>query len=150
MDPIHTLVLACGNPLRGDDGVGPAAADAIRSWQVPGVKVVTVHQFTPELIDELIPVARVLFIDAAISTAEGPFDSCLLEPKRSRRFFGHFETPANLLALLYELEGRTPEAWLVTISAYTFDHGDTLSEHAAARLPLALAWIRTWLLSTRV
>ena len=105
MDTVHTLVIACGNPLRGDDAVGPTAADIVSSWEAPGVKVLTVHQLVPELIDEMQQVQRVLFIDAATNAHDGPFQSAVVEPKKSSRFFGHYETAANLLALRHELGG---------------------------------------------
>jgi hydrogenase maturation protease len=145
MNTVHTLVIACGNPLRGDDAVGPTAADIVRSWQTPGVKVLTVHQFVPELIDEMQQVRRVLFIDAATNADDSTFQNGIVEAKKSRRFFGHYETAANLLALLHELGGRTPDAQLVSISAHSFDHGKELTESAKSNMQAALVWIRGWL-----
>ena len=148
MNTIHTLVIACGNPLRGDDGVGPAAAEIVNSWQTPGVKVLSVHQFVPELIDEMKQVKRVLFIDADANTETSAFRTRVVEPKKSRRSFGHYETPANLLAMVRDLEGRTPEAWLVSISAHSFDHGEALTEDTQHHLHAALVWIRAFLAET--
>ena len=145
MNTVHTLVIACGNPLRGDDAVGPTAADIVSSWQTPGVKVLTVHQLVPELIDEMQQVRRVLFIDAATNTDDRAFQSGVVEAKKSRRFFGHCETAANLLALLHELGGRTPDARFVSISALSFDHGKELTESAKSNMQAALVWIRGWL-----
>jgi hydrogenase maturation protease len=145
MNSVHTLVIAYGNSLRGDDAVGSAAAGIVESWQTPGVKVRSVHQLVPELIDDMKEVGRVLFIDAGTKTNDSKFDTCVVEPKQSRRFFGHFETPANLLALLCELDGRIPETWLLAISAYSFGHGDELSETAQDNLHAAIEWIREFL-----
>ena len=145
MNSVHTLIIACGNPLRGDDAVGSAAAEIVNSWQMPGVKVLVVHQLVPELIDEMMEARRVLFIDAGPKTNDRTFDTCVVEPKQSRRFFGHFETPANLLALLYELDGRIPEAHVLAISADSFSHGDELSETAQGNLHAAIEWIREFL-----
>ena len=33
--PVRTLVLALGNPLRGDDGVGAAVLDCLRMCALP-------------------------------------------------------------------------------------------------------------------
>ena len=145
MNSVHTLVIACGNPLRGDDAVGSAAADMVESWQTPGVKVLSVHQLVPELIDEMKEVRRVLFVDAGTKTNDSKFDTCVVEPKQSRRFFGHNDTPANLLAILRDLDGRIPEARLLAISAYSFGHGDELTETAQANLHAAIEWIREFL-----
>ncbi len=141
---IQTLVIACGNPLRGDDGVGPAAADIMKWWQVPGIKVLAVHQLVPELVDEMKGVERVLFIDAA-TNIESAFQAGVIVPKKSRRFFGHYETPANLLALMYELEGRAPDAYQVSISARSFRHSAEMTKKAQEHLHTALAWIRDFL-----
>ena len=145
MNEVHTLVIACGNPLRGDDAVGPRAADIVKSWDAPGVKVLVVHQLVPELIGEMKQVERVLFIDAGTNAGEGAFQSRIVEPKKSSRLLGHHETPANLLAMLRDLEGRVPQAWLVTISAVSFHHGAEVTEEARNRLQRALAWIGAFL-----
>jgi hydrogenase maturation protease len=145
MNTIHTLVIACGNPLRGDDALGRAAAEIMQSWQTPGVKVLSVHQLVPELIDEMKPVQRVLFIDAGFPTNDQAFEACVVEPKKSRRSLGHHETPANLMAVLRELEGQAPKAWLMSISSLTFDHADEISEGAQVHLQAALAWVRAFL-----
>jgi Ni,Fe-hydrogenase maturation factor len=128
MNPVHTLIIACGNPLRGDDAVGSVVAVFVESRQTPGVKVLAVHQLVPELM-----------------TCDKEFDISVVEPKQSRRFFGHFETPANLLALLHELYGRAPEARLLAISAYSFGHGDELTQTAQDNLRAAIDWIREFL-----
>ena len=63
--PQHTrLVIGIGNPLRGDDGVGPLLAE-----QAGGRSV---HQLTPELAAELAELEAVLFIDAWLAPAGGP------------------------------------------------------------------------------
>jgi hydrogenase maturation protease len=139
------LIIAYGNRLRGDDGVGPAAGDVVRSWQLPGVNVLTVRQLLPELIEEMTDAARILFVDAAINPRDRPFAISVVEPGKSRRPWSHYHTPANLLALLSDLEDRTPEAWLLTISAISFDHGEQLTEIALDNVRTAVAWIHNWL-----
>jgi len=144
MNTIQTLVIACGNPLRGDDGIGPAAAEIVNSWRIPGVKVIAVHQLTPELIDEMRAAQRVLFVDAAINI-EGAFHAGIIAPLKSRRQFGHHQTPANLLALMHDLESHSPAAWQVSISPASFDHGDAISTKAQSNLHAALVWIDAFL-----
>lgn len=143
--PLETLIIAYGNPLRGDDGVGPTAAQVVDSWRLPGVRVVIVHQLAPELIDAMKQAGRVLFVDADCSGSEKAYAVREVEPKKSRHLLGHWESPASLLALLSELENRTPKAWLLTISGSAFEHGPQLSEAASTHLKTALLWIRGWL-----
>jgi hydrogenase maturation protease len=143
---VNTLVIAYGNRLRGDDGIGPAAGEAVASWQIPGIKVVIVQQLVPELIAEMKHAERVLFVDAVIADyCNGAFACALLEHAKTPRPLGHHETPRNLLAMLREVEGAAPTAWMVTIAGSAFDHGEQMSEIAAKNLRAALAWIRTWL-----
>jgi hydrogenase maturation protease len=141
----HTLIIGYGNPLRGDDGVGPAAADVVRSWDVPGVHVVTCQQLVPELIEEMKAVKRVLFIDAKADIEEPAFTARIVEPTKTRLSLGHHQTPANLLAILRELEGYRPQAWLITIAVESFDHGDAMTSTARANMNAALAWMHQWL-----
>ncbi len=150
MNAIHTLVIACGNPLRGDDGLGPRAADIVASWQMPGVEVLTVHQLVPELIEDMKHAQRVLFVDAGVplragSVSDGPFHTHRLESRPSRQYLGHHLTPANLLAFMCELEGQAPPAWVVSIAALSFEYSEELTEEAHKNLEAALVWIRDFL-----
>ncbi len=141
---VQTLVIAYGNPLRGDDGIGPAAAEIVDSWQLPNTKVLTVHQLVPELIDVMQDTGRVLFVDAGANT-ETPYQAVRIEPKKSRRLLGHYESPANVLALMYQLTGRVPTAWQLSIAAESFAHGEALSSKVRDNLRAALGWIRAFL-----
>jgi len=142
---VHTLIIGYGNPLRGDDGVGPAAAEIVRSWTLPGVQVLTRHQLVPELVEEMKLVERVLFIDATAQEDARAFEVTLVVPRTTRQPLGHHDTPANLLALLHDLEGHAPFACLVTIAARSLDHGEGITEATQTNMEAALTWIRSWL-----
>jgi hypothetical protein len=60
----RVLVIACGNPLRSDDGVAWLAAEQLRQTLQPPAKVICVHQLTPELAEEASRAEIVFFIDA--------------------------------------------------------------------------------------
>ena len=149
MPAIPTLVIGCGNQLRTDDGVGPAAAGIVESWHTPGIKVRIVQQLLPELIDELANVDRILFLDAAINQQDCPFRLVAVEPRKSNRILGHHATPASLLALLRELNGNQPEAFLLTISASSFEHGAELKTCTQENLQAALLEITRWIQAPR-
>jgi len=138
-----TVLIAYGNRLRGDDGAGAVAGDIVKAWGLPDVEVLTIQQLVPELIDDMKQAQRILFVDAAIPGGiEGGFHAGMVTPVRSRPAIGHYETPAQLLALLQDLEGVTPEAWLITIAGSSFDHGEQISRIADKNMQHALAWIR--------
>ena len=142
---MEDLIIAYGNRLRGDDGVGPALGDIVNTWQTPGVRVLIVQQLVPELIDDMKHAARVLFIDAATITGADGYRVDEVRPCKTRPMIGHHETPANLLALLNDLEGRTPRAWLLTIAGFSFEHSEQMTSAATNSMAAALAWIRPWL-----
>jgi Ni,Fe-hydrogenase maturation factor len=57
------LLIAIGNPLRGDDGV--AWRLALQAGRLrPAIAMRRVQQLTPELCEELGPASRILFLDA--------------------------------------------------------------------------------------
>lgn len=143
---IDTLVIACGNRLRGDDGVAPVAAEMVSAWEAPGVRVTIVHQLTPELIEEIEQAGRVVFMDAATDIGDAAMAVRKLQPRKTRSLFGHQEAPENLLALMAMLEKRVPEAWLVSIHALSFSHGDFLTDETQRCLIEAIAWLRRFLL----
>src|SRR5690606_3268607 len=62
----NTLVIGYGNEWRADDGVGPEVARRIGRLGMPGVRVLSVHQLTPELAEDLSAVDRAVFIDACL------------------------------------------------------------------------------------
>ena len=61
-----TLVLGLGNPLRGDDGVGPVVIGWLRERGLPsGVTVVDEGIASPELVLTLESYRRAIIVDAA-------------------------------------------------------------------------------------
>jgi hypothetical protein len=101
---VRLLVIGYGNELRGDDGVGPAAARAVAAWNEPGVQGIATHQLTPELADAIAGAEEVVFVDARIGAGEvvvqqvtlsstasnlcqNPSPSPLPEAERGRRGF---------------------------------------------------------------
>jgi len=63
----HTIVLGLGNPVRRDDGVGLAVAEAVRESladaPLPGVEVATSTRAGFEIIDLLHGCARAIIVD---------------------------------------------------------------------------------------
>ena len=51
--PLRTLVVGYGSPIRGDDAIGPLAAEALAATPLPeGVRVEARHVLTAELAEE--------------------------------------------------------------------------------------------------
>jgi len=135
------LILACGNSLRGDDGLGlwlaQWAEDRFRLE--PGVRVVARQQWTPELAEEIARAHSVLFIDCAIDSAPGSVKLTPVKPTASDQGLAtHHLGAAELLALSQELYASLPfSALLLTIGAGSTELSETFSEAVTAALPEA-------------
>ncbi len=135
------LILACGNPLRGDDGVGPklAAWAQDRFRQNPEVRVVSRQQWTPELAADIEAADSVLFVDAS---AKSPAGRVHLIPVSSRvdpsAQASHHLTANQLLGLTRSLYGSIKShAMLLTIGVGNAELGETFSAPVEAALPRA-------------
>ena len=133
------LIIGYGNILREDDGVGFRLANTLAADIPPRmVRVLAVHQLTPELTLELAEkdVDRVLFIDAQRGQ-DKPLVMCQLDPLAAGGSCGHQLSPALLLHMTHSLYRHSPKGWLLTLSAQRIGVGDTLS--AATRSAMSLA-----------
>ena len=123
------LILAYGNPLRGDDGVGWAVGERLAAILPEDVaEVIVQHQLTPELAEPISRATQVIFIDAAQGDEPGgirwtEIATGVLAPQP----FTHQVDPASLLAAAQELYGHAPSAHLLTITGANFGYGEGLS-----------------------
>jgi hydrogenase maturation protease len=140
MPGMTVLIVGYGNPLRGDDGLGPAIARAAAEMLGDRVaaRVVECHQLTPELAEDLAAVSRAIFADASVDAAPGEVSAVRVTPDASAAgSFSHHVTPATLLTCARILYGRAPEAWLVSAGVASCESGEGLTPAAAAAVPLA-------------
>jgi hydrogenase maturation protease len=135
------LVIGYGNELRGDDAVGPLVARAVDDWRMPGVRALALHQLTPELAEELAVAERVVFVDASVDPDADEVRMEELRPEESSVRLGHCSDPRWLLALTLKLYGRSPPAFLLTITAVNMAHGSGLSPRTQRGMEEALRTI---------
>lgn len=135
------LVLACGNTLRSDDGVGPklAAWAEERFREQPNVRVISRQQWTPDLAEDIAAVDSVLFLDASASSPPG---RVRLIPVSSRAESSapnsHHLKPSELLSLTRSLYHQIKShAMLLTVNAGSTELGETFSTPVEAALPRA-------------
>jgi hydrogenase maturation protease len=141
------LVIGYGNELRRDDGVGPRIARAVSDWNVPDVRVLALHQLTPELADELARADVVLFIDAVANSSAVSVSVQPVPVEMGNSLGNHVSSPAALLNLAETLFGRRPIAWLLTLPARDLGFGEGLSAGAEDDVAVALQYIRLWLIN---
>lgn len=121
------LVVAYGNELRSDDGLGPQLGRAIEARQLPGVVVIATHQLMPELAEQISTAQEVLFIDAR-AVGSDPVQLTKLSPQDSQGpIRAHGSQPAVLLRLAQAIFGRSPPAWCLTLRGIDFGFGETTS-----------------------
>ncbi len=135
----QTLVIGIGNPLRGDDGVGPWVARAVAAQGIANVQTLSTQQLLPELAALLLNVARVVFVDARLTDV--PTAAVTVEPlspeQDGPRLTHHF-TPRRLLGLTAALWGKVPAAWLLAVAITRTEVGEGLSAAARANAAAAL------------
>jgi hydrogenase maturation protease len=145
------LLLACGNTLRSDDGVGPWLAEWAeeRFAAVEGLRVISRHQWTLELAEEIAQAASVLFLDCSVDAAPGDVSLTSVTPlPTSQGISTHHVNAGELLALARDYLGSQPsQALLLTIGAASTELGESFSEAVQAALPEACSLLEQTLLS---
>jgi hydrogenase maturation protease len=135
---IRCLILACGNTLREDDGVGPFLARwAEERWRDDArVQVLCDHQWTPEMAEDVAQAESVLFVDCATDSAPGLVRSMAVEPAPdSTRLGTHHLDASQLLALARDLYGTIPRtSLLLTIGAGSLGLREGFSKAVQAAL----------------
>ncbi|MGC8635048.1 MAG: hydrogenase maturation protease [Candidatus Limnocylindrales bacterium] len=138
----RVLVLACGDPTRGDDAAALLAADRLRAGPsgrtVAAVEIRPVGQLEPDDLADLGPAARVVVIDTVRGIPAGTIVRRSLSelpkggpsPRSS-----HLLPLRDVLALVEVLRGSLPEGAFVGLGGETFELGAGLSAPVRAALP---------------
>jgi hydrogenase maturation protease len=140
----HILIVAYGNPMRGDDGLAWRAADELDTKLAGAdVKILRLHQLAPELAETVSRAGAVIFVDAASpnNSEPGELRSAPVDIAERPPRFSHHLSPAAVVALSLQLFGVKPRAFTVTLTGQNFDHGEALSPVVAAALPALTAEI---------
>jgi len=152
---MRALIIGCGNPLRGDDGVASHAL--VHLERRPGlgdVELTSCHQLAPELAEPISRADRVIFIDARVSQSPaqtpGLVEARPVQPcaASSSAFSHHFDPPA-LLEYAQKLYGRRPEAFAVSVIGESFGYGEELSPSVRASLTRLVQQVEALALADR-
>ena len=146
-DPVPCLILACGNALRADDGIGPHLAQwAAEHWRGdPRIRVLSRLQWTPELAVDIAAAQTVLFLDSSVDAAPGSVALRPVQPAAPQSALAthHIGAP-ELLALARDLYNAAPQtALLLTVGAASLELRESLSAIAQAALPRATALLQS-------
>lgn len=131
------LLLAYGNPSRGDDALGPAFAAEVERRFAGRLDVLVDYQLVPEHALDLRGRRRVYFVDAS---ADGePVRVSNVVSRADVSFTLHALSPEALLYTASLVEpGPLPECRLIAIRGERFELGEPLSAAAQANLGMAL------------
>ncbi len=144
------LIIAIGNPSRGDDALGPALLDALRAAGVEDggrVELLTDFQLQVEHALDLDGRAGVLFVDAAWPGAVAGTELTPIMADSAAPLGSHALRPQAVLQVCVKLGLAVPPAWLLAIEGRSFELGEALSPVAVARLADALKLAEGWLAS---
>ena len=136
------LILACGNTLRGDDGIGPWLAQWAeeRFDGEPGVRVLSRQQWTLELAEEISTAETVLFADCSAADAPGSVSIVEVQPAAVEGLATHHQGAPELLGLALKLYDSLPDtALLMTVGAGSMELGEEFSRPVLDAIPLACA-----------
>jgi hydrogenase maturation protease len=155
MNPTTTrcLILACGNTLRSDDGIGPWLAQWAEEKfrDDPAIRVIARQQWTPDLAEDIAQAGSVLFIDCSIEQAPGEVLLTEVQPDSSDNPATHHVSAEQLLALARELYDAKPRhARLLTIGAGSTELGETFSEPVLDAIPQACSAVERVILEWAV
>ena len=141
--PPSVLILACGNPSRGDDALGSLFLERLAATQERfgwnDVELITDFQFQIEHVVDLEDRALVLFVDSSVSCLP-PYQFIRLQPAFcDTSYTSHALSPATVLQVYTQVHHTPPpSAFQLAIRGERFELGESLSAAAEANLAAAL------------
>jgi hydrogenase maturation protease len=146
MDAVKpVLILAYGNPGRGDDALGPLLLENLQKFPADilhNVECLTDFQLQIEHALDLKDRALVLFADARMNI-DKPFFFNRLQAAYDNSYTTHAMNPAAIMQVYQEIEKATPPpCFLLGIHGVEFDLGASLSDSATLGLRFATAFVR--------
>ncbi len=131
------LVLAVGNPSRGDDAIGPELAARLEAAVLPNVEVVSEFQLQVENALDLDGRQLAIFVDAGMDTPT-PYELRDATPIADFAHTSHAISPGAVLATYLRVRGEPPpRALILCVRGESFELGEALSPAAAANVEAA-------------
>ena len=138
----RTLILGLGNPLRGDDGVGPRVVAELAGIRLPAhVAALDAGTAGLTLLDLLDGPERVIVVDAA-DMGRAPGEVVRFTPEEGRllasNFTPHAMSLAEALELAQVLGRRLPQITILGVQPASLEWRAGLSPAVAAALPAVI------------
>jgi hydrogenase maturation protease len=140
----NTLLIAVGNTLRGDDGIGHWVVAQIEKKKLPKVTVRYMQQLHIDLLEELGRFDTVIVADAAIQEAPATLEPIAIKDEGLSS--SHRADAATLKSLHHKLYQQSLQWMACGIKATDFDMGESISKatlkNGEKALDLLLAFLR--------
>ncbi|MEF8702289.1 MAG: hydrogenase maturation protease [Candidatus Accumulibacter sp. UW26] len=142
------VILACGNPSRGDDALGPLLLDRLQGWLdeqqlADGFELIGDFQWQVEHALDLVGRQCALFIDAGEHTP-APFVLARVEALAQTTPSTHALSPAAVLAVLARISDQPPPpVFVLCVAAERFGLGEGLSAAAVHHAERAFELLQT-------
>lgn len=148
------VILACGNPSRGDDALGPLLLDRLQEWLdaaglAEGFELISDFQWQIEHALDLVGRRLALFIDAGMQTpaplrfgAVPAIDAAIPDT--------HALSPAAVLAVLPRIAQPVPPAFVLCVAGECFELGEGLSTAASRHAGCAFELLQALCRSPRI
>ena len=133
------LILAIGNPARGDDGLGPQFIDELKKINIESPHCEWDYQLGIEHSELFSKFKCVLIVDAT-KTGPGPFQFSSVVPSADTYFSSHVLLPENVVALTHQLYHTQLKVYLLAIKGESFELSEHLSAPARSNLLQAIDW----------
>ena len=133
-------VFACGDPLRGDDGVGPTVARALSSQILAMADMRVVGALEPEHLTQLPASTRVVIVDAVVGPPAGTIVELDLgalarQARRVTTTSSHQLPLDRVVALAQTLRDEPLEGCFVGVAIGSVAIGSGIGEEVRAALP---------------
>ena len=137
------LVIAVGNPSRGDDALGTLFLERLAEGRAllhnqDEIELLTDFQLQIEHAVDLENRALALFVDASVA-CHSPFQFTRLQPVEDAGYTSHALSPAAVLCVYGQINADPPPpAFQLAIRGECFELGEPLSAAAEVNLASAL------------
>ena len=133
--PKPLLVLAYGNPSRGDDALAPLLLDTLQQQlHHADIEFLTDFQLQIEHALDLQNRELVLFLDASL-VAEQAYSFTELHADKDKSYTTHAMSPTAVLEVYQAISHQAPPpCFLIGIKAESFELGESISVQAQANL----------------
>ncbi|QKF83231.1 hydrogenase maturation protease [Halarcobacter ebronensis] len=122
------IIVGFGNKLRGEDAFGVDVISKLQKLNLPGVKLISTFQLTPELSLELQEATQIIFIDAAYCEQEKYRLGCIIE-ERNKTLLSHHISIKTMMAILENLYDITPNFEVFSMLTNNFNEIKNKSEY---------------------